>query len=308
MWTRKELKSKAKEALKRNYWKTVLVALLAIAISGGGAAGAAGRSSSQTTTDYTLDPETLVIEEGTLPDGIDETSLTPDELVSMVQDAAEEEGMTQDDFGALAAIAIGAFGLIVIVVMAIALLISAFLLNPLKVGTTRFFLSNLNRPAAVREVTYGFDHNYRQVVKTMFWRDIYTILWCMLLVVPGIIKSYQYRMIPYLLADDPTMTKDQAFAESKRMMNGQKWNAFVLDLSFLGWSLLTALTLGAAGVFFVFPYKNMTDAALFEALRYGQGTPAGYGYQLDAAGNSSQVPVPPFAADDATYSSWGDEA
>lgn len=50
-------------------------------------------------------------------------------------------------------------------------------------------------------------------------------------------------MIPYLLADNPQMTKEQAFAESKRMMQGQKWKAFVLDLSFIGWYILSGLTL-----------------------------------------------------------------
>ena len=65
------------------------------------------------------------------------------------------------------------------------------------------------------------------------------------------------------------MTKEQAFEESKRMMQGQKWKAFVLDLSFIGWNILSALTLGILGIFYVQPYMDATHAALYEALRYG---------------------------------------
>lgn len=72
-------------------------------------------------------------------------------------------------------------------------------------------------------------------------------------------------MIPYLLADNPQMTKEQAFAESKRMMQGQKWKAFVLDLSFIGWYILSGLTLGILAIFYVSPYVNATHAALYEA-------------------------------------------
>ena len=181
-------------------------------------------------------------------------------------------------------------------------------LNPLEVGTYRFFTRNLNQKAEVKEVAFGFDNNYRETVKTMFWRDIYTLLWGLLLIIPGIVKAYEYRMIPYLLADDPTMTKDRAFAESKRMMTGNKWRAFVLDLSFIGWYLLALPTLGLVTIFYASPYKKMTDAALYEKLRYGQ---------LDLQDNAplpapaptsvAAVPVPPFAAEDAPAPVWDDE-
>ena len=76
-------------------------------------------------------------------------------------------------------------------------------------------------------------------------------------------------MIPYLLADHPEMSREEAFARSKELMKGQKWNAFVLDLSFLGWEILSALTLMILGIFYVAPYRNMTNAALYEKLEYG---------------------------------------
>ena len=153
--------------------------------------------------------------------------------------------------------------------LAVGLTINAFLLNPLDVGLKRYFLVNLNNMAEVKEAAFGFDHNYKNVVKVSFFRDLYTVLWSLLFIVPGIVKSYEYRMIPYLLAEYPYMTKEEAFAASKKMMDGQKWNAFVLDLSFLGWGILSAMTLGILGIFYVNPYRNMTNAGLYEALKYG---------------------------------------
>ena len=178
-----------------------------------------------------------------------------------------------------------------VVIALVAIVLEALIFNPLQVGTSRFFLRNLGRPAEVKEVAFGYDHNYRQCVKTLFWRDIYVFLWSLLLIVPGIVKSYEYRMIPYLLADDETMTKQRAFAESKRLMRGQKWRAFVLDLSFIGWYLLALLTLGLAAIFYVNPYKCMTDAALYEKLRYG--APVGGDHFVRAAA-PAQAPVSPF--------------
>ena len=146
----------------------------------------------------------------------------------------------------------------------------ALLLNPLEVGCAKFFYKNLSEEAKVSNIASGFDNSYKNGVKVMFFRDLYLILWSMLFIIPGIIKAYEYKMIPYLLAENPDMTKEEAFAESKRMMTGQKWNAFVLDLSFLGWDILSGLfTLGLLSIFFVTPYKRSAQAALYDALKYG---------------------------------------
>ncbi|MCI5649263.1 MAG: DUF975 family protein [Fusicatenibacter sp.] len=105
------------------------------------------------------------------------------------------------------------------------------------------------------------------MVLTMFLRDLYIGLWSLLLVIPGIIKSYEYRMVPYLLADCPELDRTEAFRISREMMYGQKMNAFVLDLSFIGWHLLSACTCNLVGVFFTQPYVNTTNAELFLQLK-----------------------------------------
>ncbi len=68
-----------------------------------------------------------------------------------------------------------------------------------------------------------------------FGRDLYTVLWTLCLIIPGIVKSYEYKMIPYILAENPRILRKRAFEISKNMMDGEKWNAFVIDLSFIGW-------------------------------------------------------------------------
>ena len=118
-------------------------------------------------------------------------------------------------------------------------------------------------------MSYAFDHNYKKIVKVLFRRDISIFLWSLLFVIPGIYKTYEYRMIPYLLSDNSEMRWKEAAEASKTMMQGNKWRAFVLDLSFIGWNILSIFTLGILSIFFVNPYKFSTNAALYEALKYG---------------------------------------
>jgi uncharacterized membrane protein len=159
---------------------------------------------------------------------------------------------------------------VVLILIGTAIAIDILILNPMEVGCKRFFTRNLNQKANVSEVAYAFDNNYKTVVKTVFFRDLYTALWSLLLIIPGIVKMYEYRMIPYILADHPELTSKEVFAKSKEMMKGQKWHAFVLDLSFIGWGILSLFTLGLLGTFYVTPYRNMTNAALYEKLEYGR--------------------------------------
>ena len=327
MWTRRELKAKAKQAFKRNYWKTVLIALVfTLVCSGAGAfgagAGAGGRSGSETVTStdvgYDLtDQELGELDSSDLDDPELEGTTHTIDLVLEGEDEGEQE-IVGEAFGrpvripVAGLLAIGGIVLVLfLVVFSVALALEAFLANPVEVGTARFFTTNLNQASEVKEVAFGFDHNYLQTVKTLFWRDIYTMLWALLLIIPGVVKAYEYRMIAYLLADDPTLTKEEAFAESKRLMDGNKWRAFVLDLSFIGWYLLAIPTLGLASIFYVSPYKKTTDAALYEELRYGQGgrrDSAALPTPNPVVTPAGPVPVPPFAAADAPAPNWDEAA
>lgn len=324
MWTRKELKSKAKGALHRNYWKTVLIALVfTLVCSGAGAFGAAS-GSGRVSGNVEADSNGFSVSYGTSDEEFDGMTDEYDDIdTPPINDTMDTYGLRDEDDSIVELphftqrlslpeiLAIfGVLALTFVVICALAFTVSAFLANPVEVGTARFFTRNLNQKAEVKEVAFGFDNNYRETVKTMFLRDFFTFLWGLLFVIPGIVKAYEYRMIPYLLADDPTMTKDQAFAQTKRMMNGNKWRVFVLDLSFIGWYLLAIPTLGLSSLFYVSPYKKMTDAALYEELRYGQPqVPESAPLPTPPVGvaPAAQVPVPPFAAADAPVPVWDDE-
>ena len=101
----------------------------------------------------------------------------------------------------------------------------------------------------------------------MFLQNLFLGLWTLLFIIPGIVKAYSYRMVPYILADNPEMSSTDIITKSREMMNGHKWDAFVLDLSFLGWLILTALTGGILGIFYVYPYIFETNAELYLALK-----------------------------------------
>ena len=85
-------------------------------------------------------------------------------------------------------------------------------------------------------------------------------------IIPGIIKTYEYAIIPYILADDPEISSKDAFKKAKQMMKGNKWRLFKLEFSFIGWAVLCVLTLGI-GMFFLIPYVNAAAAEFYVELK-----------------------------------------
>ena len=92
-----------------------------------------------------------------------------------------------------------------------------------------------------------------------FLQGLYTALWTLLLVIPGIVKTYSYAMTPYIMAEHPSLTANEAITESRRIMDGNKWRLFCLDFSFIGWELLCALPL-YAGYFLILRYFSGSEA------------------------------------------------
>ena len=279
MWTRRELKEKGKFAFKRNYWKTVLVAILFTLVAGsmgstGGSSFGSGVSDGMQSANSVYEAEGDDVMDGVddYYDGedLEDNEATPEDWMQGIVNGEIEDPskFTQENIIAMAVAGVVIF-VMALIFIAIVLVIDVFVANPLEVGIRRFFTQNLNQAAGVKEITYAFDSNYKNIAKTMFYRDLYTFLWSLLFIIPGIVKAYEYRMIPYLLAENPQMSKEDAFAASKQMMNGQKWRTFVLDLSFFGWILLSGLTCGILSIFYVNPYMFSTEAALYERLRYG---------------------------------------
>lgn len=160
-------------------------------------------------------------------------------------------------------------GIVGIVIMAflVNVLISIFVWNPLSVGCIKYFIDCRYGNAELKDILFVFRNNYVNVCVNIFLKQLFTFLWCLLLIVPGIVKAYEYMMVPYLLAENPDMSREEVFAMSKRMMDGNKWNAFVLDLSFIGWMILGALTLNIVNVLYTNPYRYLTSAELYHTLK-----------------------------------------
>ncbi|MCM1121792.1 MAG: DUF975 family protein [Eubacterium sp.] len=264
MWTRKEIKTRAKEALARNYWRIMLVAALAAILSGG--LGYSSGTSTSSTVSGTIIANVDEAEDG----NIRYEAQTGDaaELIERPTESTDETSAKMSDtrqrvFVVSMMIAVL---IVVLIMMAVMFAVMELLYNPFYVGVQRFMLKSVDDQADVKEVAYGFDHSYKNIVKTMFHVDIQVFLWALLFVIPGIYKRYQYRMVSYILAERPDMNYKEVLQKSKEMMHGEKWHAFVLDLSFIFWHMLGMITCGMVELFYVSPYMWLTNAALYRRI------------------------------------------
>ncbi len=283
MWRISDLKKRGRTMMHLNYWRAVLVAMvLTVAVGAGSVASGSSsafsnyvsRNISSSTyggsynsgSSYYNDDDFLIGGDNDIYyDGIEEYGMDDDIINDYVIPYTDSysygfDGMLQMLIRVFVIIMI-----ILVVLLILSIIVDILLLNPLEVGANRFFYRSLYEKAGTRELMYGFDNNYKNVIKVMFFRSLYNLLWYFALMIPGIVKSYEYAMIPYLLGEYPDMPQEDAFAISRYMMDGNKWEAFLLDLSFIGWDLLALIPF--VGMFYVHPYKYMTRAALYDTLK-----------------------------------------
>ena len=124
------------------------------------------------------------------------------------------------------------------------------------------------------EVSYVFSgfKDAKRLYSTLILQFVYVALWSLLLVIPGIVKTYSYAMTAYILKDDPAISNNQAIERSMAMMQGHKMKLFLLDLSFIGWGLLCIFTLGM-GIFWLSPYMCTSRAVFYEELKQQEVVP-----------------------------------
>jgi len=230
MWSRVDLKTRAKQNMNRCYWKAVLTALILSFVAEGGS-------------------------------------------VNINVNTTRERGSLGEEWNHIFQRYISVVGVFVVLflflfLMLLAIVIKSLLFNPIEIGCKRFFIFSRVQDTELNEIGMAFSNGYWNVVKVQFLRYLYISLWSLLFVIPGIIKAYEYRMIPYLLAENPNLEYHEAFRISSELMEGQKMDTFILDLSFFGWQLLAACTCGIAGIFYVMPYAAFTDAELYITLQY----------------------------------------
>lgn len=145
-------------------------------------------------------------------------------------------------------------------------LVLTLLMLPLSWGYVVSLLRN-HRGGSV-EISNLFDgfRQYGRVWFTVFLTGLYTFLWTLLLIVPGIVKACSYGMTNYVLYDNPELSGDAAIERSMAMMEGHKMQFFLLGLSFIGWAILSLFTL-CIGFLWLVPYVQASMAAFYEEVK-----------------------------------------
>jgi len=133
------------------------------------------------------------------------------------------------------------------------------------VGYARFNLELVDRKEPGFEHLFRYFTHWENAICTSLLKDLYVILGFLLLVFPGIIAAYSYSMTAYILAEHPEMSASEVLAASKDMMRGNRWRLFCLEISFIGWAILSAFTLGIGNLWLT-PYENAAKAAFYREI------------------------------------------
>ena len=164
---------------------------------------------------------------------------------------------------------LGAFlvgGAIYIAIAAILLAVVYFVLGSvIEVGYARFNMDLVDRTEAKMESLFTYFYNWKTTAATRFLKTLYTFLWSLLFIIPGIIANYSYAMTGYILADHPELTASEAIERSKEMMSGNRLRLFCLQLSFIGWAILCAFTMGIGNLWLT-PYRQAAAAAFYREI------------------------------------------
>lgn len=144
---------------------------------------------------------------------------------------------------------------------------AVYFLLPVALGLTLYIVNidDGGKPSVTDIFTNAFNGKYYlRRVGGYAWMVLFTFLWSLLFVIPGIVKAYSYALTPYILAKYPEVQAKEALKHSMKIMDGKKAELFVLQLSFIGWALLSGITFGILGIFFVVPYMSITETLWYK--------------------------------------------
>ncbi|MCR8743722.1 DUF975 family protein [Romboutsia lituseburensis] len=280
MWTREELKKRAKINFKRLYKQSVIVCIIVYllgAVFDGGYNSASNRvegsinyNQSQDSGDIT--GEIYENDEFDQEFNLDNKTNSASEFAEKYSIGGVIGNFIEFIFNSIYNLFSGVSVLIVILISICVALIGTVLkvlvFNPIIIGKNNFFMGIRENDRKVGDIFFLFkESKFIKPAITIFFVDLFTFLWTLLLIIPGIIKHYEYYMIEYILSENPDIDRKRAFELSKYMMDGQKLDTFVLELSFIGWDILSGITFGLVGIFYVNPYRESTFAELYATLR-----------------------------------------
>ena len=153
----------------------------------------------------------------------------------------------------------------------VGMIISLVISGSLAIGFNSFCLAiSRNQNAKIEQLFEGFQ-NFVNALIAYLLVLVFTVLWLLLLIVPGIIASLSYAMTFFILADDPTIAPLDAIRKSKVMMQGNKWKLACLSFRFIGWMFLCLLTLGI-GFLWLFPYMSVSIAQFYDDIKVNSET------------------------------------
>ena len=142
-------------------------------------------------------------------------------------------------------------------------------IGPFNLGFAGFLLKRVRgEEIFIKNIFDGFKRVFQSFLLWLL-TVIFVFLWGLLLIIPGIIKTFSYSMAYYIMYDNPEIEAIEALNQSKIMMNGYKWKLFLLFLSFIGWVFLALLTLGI-GFFWLYPYIGLSISNFYEDLKINQ--------------------------------------
>ena len=310
-WNRKDLKKKALGTVKKNFWTLFFIGLLMSTIFGEYTLTRSSNESLDTINRYIT-----AIQEGKTVELIEQDENGKKELNEYVDEVVNialfgsKDGNIRDinkEYGITHGIFYGFFDfttrsrtqiknivnsivnieaklkftrLLLIISSIGGLLVKILVINPVTIGENRIFLeSRKYSETRIKRIRFCFTKNrYIKTVKSVFRKNLYKALWD-LTIIGGIIKEYSYKMVPFIIAENPTISGKDAISISRKMMNNNKWETFKLDMSFIGWHLLQIVTFGIAGIW-VNTYTKATTAELYTTLRENYINNKEYGYEL----------------------------
>lgn len=158
-------------------------------------------------------------------------------------------------------IILGFVGIIFIVSLVVGIVMFV-ITSVVQVGYSRFNLELVDKKEPAIGNLFSYFGYWKTTALASFLSRLYIFLWSLLFVIPGIIASYSYAMIPYILADNPEISASEAIERSKQMMQGNRWRLFCLQISFIGWEILCVFTLGI-GMLWLVPYMNAATAEFY---------------------------------------------
>ncbi len=183
-----------------------------------------------------------------------------------------------------------------------------FVQNIIIVGKNRYFLEhNKYQDTPFDKILFVYKVNKtKNVAFIMLKRTIYTILWW-ITIIWGIVKHYEYSMIPYILAENPTINSKDCFKLSKKMTDGHKFEIFKLDVTFILWHILGFVTLGLTNIFYFNPYKESVYAKLYMTLRglvYDDNKKYFKDKNLDGTNQEGEYPFNLYFIEEVNHKKW----